>query len=201
MQESVVPVLIGIVATLVVVLLVLSVLAGSLRYLTLGLAAAKRATFDPAFAERLRRQLDNGSSKEAELAVSAAPTKSKGEGLQALALLQAEARLVDFLMEDIQAASDVQIGQAVREVHRKAREALLRHAKPEEILPGQEGDVVTVPAGFDPARIRVIGNVTGTPPYTGTLQHPGWRVNDVNLPTPPAGADHCVLQPAVVQIA
>ncbi len=31
--------------------------------------------------------------------------------------------IVDFLMEDIQGASDEQIGQAVREIHKKAQAA------------------------------------------------------------------------------
>jgi hypothetical protein len=60
---------------------------------------------------------------------------------------------------------------------------------------------VTVPAGFDPSAVRVLGNVTGTPPFTGTLQHPGWRVREIKLAPPPAGADEFVIQPAEVQLS
>ncbi len=128
------------------------------------------------------------------------PPKPTGAPLRALALLQAEARLVDFLMEDLTNAKDDQIGQAVREIQHKARAALLQHANPEPILAGTEGDTVTVPAGFDPSAVRVVGNVSGPPPFTGTLQHPGWRVKSLKLAAPPEGADEFVLQPAEVQV-
>src|SRR5437764_11322595 len=109
-------------------------------------------------------------------AVPPAPPKPSGAALRMLALLQAEARLVDFLLEDIAGASDAQIGQAVREVHKKAQAALKQHAVVETILGGSEGDTTTVPKGFDPSAIRVVGNVTGEPPFTGRIHHPGWRV-------------------------
>jgi hypothetical protein len=118
-----------------------------------------------------------------------------------LAILQAESRLVDFLMEDIQGASDEQIGQAVREVHKKAQAALKQHAVIETVLSGNEGETTTVPKGFDPSAIRVVGNVTGEPPFTGAINHPGWRVKELKVAPPPEGADEFVLQPAEVQIA
>lgn len=202
LEETAIHVLIGIVATLLVIGLILSAKSGGFGNIGLGLSAARRAGEDPPFAETLRAMLSGAKAVTPPApAAPPPPPKPTGEGLRALTLLQSEARLVDFLMEDIQAASDAQIGQAVREVHRKAREALLMHAKPEEILPGTEGDTVTVPAGFDPSKIRVVGNVVGNPPFTGTLQHPGWRVKELKLATPPASADEFVLQPAEVQIA
>lgn len=133
-------------------------------------------------------------------AVPPAPPKPSGAPLRMLALLQAESRLVDFLLEDISGATDAQIGQAVREVHKKAQAALKQHAVIETVLPGSEGDTATVPRGFDPSAVRVVGNVTGEPPFTGQIQHPGWRVRELKLSPPPAGADEFVLQPAEVQI-
>jgi len=126
--------------------------------------------------------------------------KPSGAALRMLAILQAEARLVDFLLEDIQAASDQQIGQAVREVHKKAQAALKQHAVIETVLTAGEGDMTTVPKGFDPSAIRVVGNVTGEPPFTGSVQHPGWRVKELRVSPPPEGADEFVLQPAEVQV-
>jgi len=129
-----------------------------------------------------------------------APPKPSGAALRMLALLQAEARLVDFLMEDIAALESVDIGNAVREIHKKAQAALKQHAVIETVLAGSEGDTTTVPKGFDPSAVRVLGNVTGAPPFTGQIQHPGWRVKELRLAAPPAGADEFVLQPAEVQI-
>ncbi|MFO0806372.1 MAG: DUF2760 domain-containing protein [Gemmataceae bacterium] len=128
------------------------------------------------------------------------PPKPSGAALRMLAILQAESRLVDFLLEDIQGASDQQIGQAVREVHKKAQAALKQHAVIDTVLAAAEGDTHTVPKGFDPSAIRVVGNVTGEPPFTGTVQHPGWRVKELKVQPPPEGADEFVLQPAEVQV-
>ena len=68
------------------------------------------------------------------------------------------------------------------------------------MLPGSEGDKATVPAGFDPSAVRVVGHVTGQPPYTGEVQHPGWTVSELKLPAAAAGQDLFVLQPAEVQV-
>ncbi len=140
------------------------------------------------------------SSAAATVAVPAAPPKRSGAPLRLIALLQAESRLIDFLLEDIQAFPDAQIGQAVREIHRKARAAIQQHLVLDPVLAGNESDSVTVPAGFDPSAVRVGGNVTGNPPFTGQLQHPGWRVREIKLAAPPEGADEFVIQPAEVFI-
>lgn len=155
---------------------------------------SSRAANDPAFAEKLRAILAGAEVKPLT------PPKPSGVALRMLALLQAEARLVDFLMEDLQGFSDAQIGQAVREVHKKAAVALKQHADIEPVLAGKEDETVTVPKGFDPSAIQVVGNVTGEPPFTGQIQHPGWRVRELKLAPPPEGADEFVLQPAEVQI-
>ncbi|CAN5541508.1 hypothetical protein BH11PLA2_BH11PLA2_28070 [soil metagenome] len=128
-------------------------------------------------------------------------TKRDGSPLRLLALLQAESRIVDFLMEDIAAFSDAQVGQAVRDIHRKAQTTLKQHLILEAVVAGTEGSTVSVPKGFDPSAIRVLGNVTGEPPYSGEVQHPGWRVKELKLNAPPAGADEFILQPAEVQVA
>lgn len=129
-----------------------------------------------------------------------APPKPSAAPIRFLALLQSEARFFDFLMEDIAGFPDAQIGQAVRDIHKKAQAAIKQHLVMEQVLPQMEGSSVTVPAGFDPSAIRVLGNVTGTPPFTGSLQHPGWRVREIKLAPPPAGADEFVIQPAEVQL-
>jgi hypothetical protein len=171
--------------------------AGSLGKAFEGLAVAGRANQDPAFASKLQAIQQGAEVKTPE---PPKPLKPSGAPLRMLALLQAESRLVDFLLEDIQGASDEQIGQAVREIHKKAQAALKQHAVIEQVLPGNEGDTATVQKGFDPSAIRVVGNVTGEPPFTGAINHPGWRVAQLKLATPPEGADEFVLQPAEVQI-
>jgi hypothetical protein len=68
------------------------------------------------------------------------------------------------------------------------------------VLPQQEGAPVEVPVGFDPSAIRVTGNVTGQPPFRGTLLHHGWRVKELKLTPPPEGQDELVLHPAEVEV-
>jgi hypothetical protein len=128
-------------------------------------------------------------------------TQPDGAPLRLLMLLQTEARLVDFLMEDVSAYSDAQIGQAVRDIQLKAQGVIKQHMTLEPVVAGAEGATVSVPKGFDPSAIRVLGNVTGEPPYSGAVQHPGWRVKNLKLPPPAAGADEFVVQPAEVQVS
>jgi hypothetical protein len=127
--------------------------------------------------------------------------RPSAESLRLLALLQREGRLVDFLMEDIPASTpDAQIGAAVREVHRACQKALRDHLVLEKVIPQEEETTVTVPVGFDPSAIRLTGNVTGQPPFQGTLKHAGWRVREIKLAPPPAGQDPFILMPAEVAL-
>jgi hypothetical protein len=114
--------------------------------------------------------------------------------------LQREGRLVDFLLEDIEAYSNEQIGAAVRDIHRQCRSALNEHLVLAPVLKKSEGDTVEIPAGFDPSAIQLTGNVTGQPPFRGTLRHHGWRVEEIKLRAPAEGQDEFVLQPAEVEL-
>jgi hypothetical protein len=197
MEQLVTGVIIGAAAATFIVLALVIARAGGVAQMKLGMTAAGKAAQDKGFAEKLTALIAGAEPKPA---VPPPPPKPSGAALRMLALLQEEARLVDFLLEDISGASDAQIGQAVREVHRKAQAALRQHAVIETVLSGNEGDTTTVPRGFDPSAVRVVGNVTGEPPFTGQIQHPGWRVRELKLAPPPQGADEFVLQPAEVQI-
>ncbi len=126
--------------------------------------------------------------------------KLSGEPLRLLSLLQREGRMLDFLLEDVSAATDEQIGAGVRDIHKKCQGVLKEHLTLEPVLPGQEEAAVEVPAGFDPSAVRLTGNVTGQPPFRGVLKHHGWRVKGYRLPPPPAGVDELVVAPAEVEL-
>ena len=68
------------------------------------------------------------------------------------------------------------------------------------VLPQNEGDTVEVPSGFDPSAIQLVGNVTGKPPFRGTLRHGAWHVSEIRLQKPPEGQDPMVLAPAEVEL-
>src|SRR4051812_47342592 len=63
--------------------------------------------------------------------------KLSGEPIRLLNLLQREGRLLDFLLEDIAAASDDQIGAGVREIHKKSQAVLKEHLTLEPVMAGQ----------------------------------------------------------------
>jgi hypothetical protein len=128
------------------------------------------------------------------------PVKPSGETVRLFALLQREGRLLDFLLEDIQAYSNDQVGAAVRDIHKNCQHALKEHLVLEPVMPQAEGASVQVPGGFDPSAIRLTGNVSGEPPFRGILQHHGWRVKELKLAAPPEGQDELVLQPAEVDL-
>jgi len=129
---------------------------------------------------------------------SKAPT---GPDLRVLAVLQRDGRLVDFLEEDIDGYSDAQIGAAVRDIHRGCRKSLHDYLTIEPVINAAEDERVTIPKDFDPAAIRLVGNVNGSPPFQGALKHHGWRVREVHLPLlPVARDDSSVLSPAEVEI-
>lgn len=120
--------------------------------------------------------------------------------LQLLALLQRESRFVDFLQEDIAAYSDADVGGAARLLHGGARKVLLDTFDLEAVRTEAEGSRLTLPPGFDAAAVRVTGNVVGQPPFTGTLQHRGWRATAVRLPALTEGHDARVIAPAEVEL-
>ena len=120
--------------------------------------------------------------------------------LQLLSLLQREARLVDFVQEDIAAYSDAEIGAAARVVHEGCRKVLREHVSLAPVRAESEGSRLTLADGFDAAAVRLTGKVVGKPPFTGTLGHRGWRVTDTRLPALAEGHDASVIAQAEVEL-
>jgi hypothetical protein len=131
----------------------------------------------------------------------AAPVVKSADGaLQLLGMLQREARVLDFFMEDIAAYSDEQIGGAARDVHERTREVLIRHFAPAPVIDAVEGSVANAPEG-SPALVKYLGNVpaSGKPP-AGILRHKGWRATAASLPQLNSRADLAVLAPAEIEV-
>ncbi len=113
-------------------------------------------------------------------------------------LLQREGRLIDFLQENINNYDDSQVGAAVRQIHADCSKVLEEHLQLEPVLNSTEGESVTIPDSFDPSEIKVTGNLPDKPPYNGTLQHKGWRVSKLNLPSRNKSINPKVVYPAEV---
>ena len=170
-----------------------------------------RVLFNSSVAERVSRALvGEAPSKPATLeppkpVVKKEPPTPKpparSEALNLLATLQREARFVDFIQEQLGSYSDAQIGAAVRDVHRQCAEVLGRIFGLRPLVEAAEGAEMDVPVGFEPARFRLVGNVTGQPPYRGRLCHHGWEASKVELPEWTGGAAAArVVAPAEVEL-
>lgn len=120
--------------------------------------------------------------------------------LALLALLQREGRLVDFLQQDVTTFGDEEIGAAARVVHAGCRKALGEHATIAPVRTEDEGAAVELPEGYEASSVKLVGDVKGSPPFSGTLRHRGWRASKVKLPEPVAGHDVRVLAPAEVEL-
>jgi hypothetical protein len=191
-METPLAVALSIVGTAIVLFGVLFLLAGfNTRRLSLGLRVM---TSGAELTDQVDRVLNPPPPEPPK------PVKPDARPVRLLALLQREGRLLDFLLEDVQGASDDQLGAGVREIHRKCQAAVKEHLALEPVLTQAEGSTIEVPTGFDPSAIRLTGNVTGQPPFRGTLQHHGWRVKEIKLAPPPEGQDEMVLMPAEVEL-
>jgi hypothetical protein len=129
----------------------------------------------------------------------AAPRETFDRATQLLSLLQRDGRLLDFVMEDLGPYQDAQIGAAARDVHAGCRQMLARYFTLAPVMASEEGQSVTVERGADPARIKVVGNVAGEPPYRGIVRHRGWEATRVELPPLPETA-RSILAPAEVEV-
>jgi hypothetical protein len=99
-----------------------------------------------------------------------------------LAMLQEKGRLIDFLMDDINAYSDAQVGAAARVVHTGCKRVLQEHFSISPVRTEPEGSTVQVPAGYSADEYRLVGRIAGSAPFSGVLVHRGWKADMVNLP-------------------
>ncbi len=126
--------------------------------------------------------------------------QSKQMYLYLISILQREGRLLDFFAEDLSLYEDAQIGAAVRGIHESCKQVIDKRLSLQPIIDQEEGESVTVAAGFDPAAIKLVGNVSGEPPFQGTLRHRGWQSKREDLPTLSGTRDAGILAPAEVEI-
>src|SRR5436189_100192 len=110
-------------------LLIVFTLAGwNINRVVLARGVGMKTLRDPAFAAKVHDLLEPK------------PPKPSGEAVRVLALLQREGRLLDFLLEDVQAYTNDQIGAAVRDIHGNCQHALKEHIVLAPVIAKQEGD-------------------------------------------------------------
>src|SRR2546428_3443350 len=151
--------------------------------LGVALKACLRALRDRTFAEQLDRLLQGQALALSTTTASpladrlradmVAQTPTRSDALTLLATLQREARLIDFLMEDLAGYDDAQVGAAARDVHRTCAAALERIFALRPLRYQEEDAHVEILAGYDPVQVTLTGNVNGQPPLRGPLVNLG----------------------------
>ncbi len=174
------------------------------RRISLAFANFFRTLSDADFAGRVER-IDQvvAQPKPAEAPKPVAPQikeASPDAALQLLSLLQRDARLIDFVQENLSGFSDAEIGAAARVVHDGCRKVLAEHFTIASVRSEAEGSRITLNDGFDAAAVRLTGNVVGAAPFNGSLSHRGWRATEVRLPKLVASHDATILAPAEVEL-
>ena len=114
--------------------------------------------------------------------VPAASNQAEAEIVSFLATFQERGRLIDFLMDDITAYDDAQVGAAARVVHQGCKAALQEHFEIRPLREERESSSITIAAGYPADEYRLIGKISGPGPFSGTLVHHGWKTESVELP-------------------
>jgi hypothetical protein len=141
-----------------------------------------------------------GYAKKVEAPPPPPEVRTSDGALQMLSILQRDARLVDFLMEDISGYEDEQVGAAVRSLHEQSRTALQRYVTLSPVIDAVEGTRTQV-GKRDASSVKLIGNVPATGKASGgILRHKGWRVDKVDLPKITSSSDVNVLAPAEIEV-
>lgn len=123
--------------------------------------------------------------------------------LQLLGILQRDARLVDFLMEDIGAYSDDQVGAAVRTLHEQCATVLKRAVTLTPVIDGVEGTYTKSDAAGSDAKqgLKFIGNVPAEGRAAGgILRHKGWKASNVDLPKVSSSVNLNIIAPAEIEV-
>ena len=169
------------------------------KRISIAFASFFSALSDPAYAARVQGLSQQQTPVQTP---TAAPLRqaSPDAALQLLALLQREARLIDFTQENLSSYSDAEIGGAARLVHEGCAKVMREHFTLAPVRPEAEGSRITLNDGFDASAIRLTGNVVGQAPFQGTLSHRGWRATETRLPQLTDSHDRAVLAQAEVEL-
>ncbi|MDA0813235.1 MAG: DUF2760 domain-containing protein [Verrucomicrobia bacterium] len=182
------PLILAFVAAILLGLLWVPALAPQKEVLTLAATAAVVALIGALLASGKKEESQRPSSAVSPVPVVApAATSSQGhaDGAEAIGLLSAlqeNGRLVDFLMDDITAYADAQVGAAARIVHHGCRAVLDQHFAITPVCESAEGATISVPVSFRGDEYRLSGRLSGPAPFTGAVVHRGWKASKVKLP-------------------
>ncbi|MCF6248570.1 MAG: DUF2760 domain-containing protein [Desulfobacula sp.] len=152
------------------------------------------------FIQTNENQKSPGKSKKDFIDQKIGQDRKRRLFLHSLSVLQREGRLLDFFDEDLKLYDDEQIGAAVRSIHEDCKQAVKKYIDPKPVIENEEGEVVTVEAGFDIDSVKLVGNVSGEPPFEGVLKHRGWKAGKKEIPKLSDIQDAGIITPAEVEV-
>ncbi len=120
--------------------------------------------------------------------------------LHSISILQRDGRLLDFFDEDLGEYDDEQIGMAVRSIHEDCKKSIKKYINLKPVIEKEEGESIVVEPGFDMDSIKLVGNVSGEPPFEGIVKHPGWKAGKKEVPKLSEVQDSSIISPAEVEI-
>lgn len=174
--------------------------------LGVAVGAFLKCLVNPRFSGQVRDLAKSGrpsgektSAKEGEKEDSGEEQLRKDTAVQLLGLLQKDGRLLDFLNENLEPFSDADIGASVRGIHEGCRSALEKILKYKKVIDQEEESVCKINDDYSPVRVRLTGRVSDQFPLKGSLVHPGWRAEDIKLPSL-SKTDRDIIAPAEVEI-
>jgi hypothetical protein len=165
----------------------------------------KLAAQEKAYSLEIDALRDAVRSAEAQRDAAQSKVANKGKDvLHFLSRLQEKGRFVDFVMEDVGAFTDQQIGAAARYVHGGCRSVVNEYLDLSPVQEGEEGKAITIAAIENPLMLRFIGRSAVQFPVTGTLVHRGWKATRVSLPEVSGGSTalegSAVIMPAEIEL-
>lgn len=150
-----------------------------------------------------KKALEFINESESQVVINENPSLKEGDfsHLRLLNSLQQSGRFIDFIKEDLSSFNDAQIGAVVRKIHQDCSSTLEELIAIRPLKDEPEGAVVQIPKGYNPAEIKIVGKVTGEPPFKGVVMHRGWKAQKRSLPkrTVDAVYDN-VIYPAEIEI-
>ena len=150
--------------------------------------------------KKLDQDMGSGKKKKDFIDQKIEQDRKRRLYLHTLSVFQREGRLLDFFDEDLSEYDDEQIGAAVRSIQEDCKKAMKKYINPVPVINSEEGEKVVVEKDFDIDAIKLIGRVSGDPPFEGVLNHRGWKAGKREIPKLSDIHDSSIIIPAEVEI-
>lgn len=146
----------------------------------------ERANLAEVEVQKLKTQNESyAAALEAKTKEAASASAAHGDEqavVQFVRNMQERGRFLDFLMADIHALPDQQVGAVARVVHSGLRSLVDDYFSVQAIATAAEGSTITIPADEIGHSYRLLQSSGDSVPNAGTLVHKGWHAQRIKLP-------------------